>query len=69
MKYLLLLSLAACGFEVHTTGDITVHHKIELATDFFEKYCEAEYPDDKLKQEECVAKLMVDFLKSLESIK
>ena len=68
MKYLLLLSLVACGGEYTVTGNVTVTHKIDLAIDSFTAYCEEEHPNDAVKQEECIAELTANFIKTIGGI-
>ena len=68
MKYLLLLALSACGGDYVVSGNVTVTHQIDLASESFLTYCQDEFPNDTVKQEECVAELTANFIKAFGDI-
>jgi len=66
----LLLVLAACGDQrIDVRGNVTVTHRIEIATDLFVDYCTELYPNDKNAQSECVSQMVSDFLATMGDFK
>jgi hypothetical protein len=66
MKYLLLLlMLGACGGDYIVSGEVTVTHKVDLASEWFIAYCKDLHPTSEALQNECVTDLMADFLDAM----
>ncbi len=61
----LLLALSACGGDYIVSGEVTVTHKVALASEWFIAYCKDLHPIDEAKQNECVTNLMADFLDAM----
>lgn len=61
----LLLTLSACGGGYNVSGEVTVTHKVDLASEWFIAYCKDLHPIDEVKQNECVTNLMADFLDAM----
>lgn len=69
MKHLaLLLALSACGGDYIVSGNVTVTHKVDLASDWFIAYCKDLHPSSEALQNECVADLMADFLDAMSGV-
>lgn len=70
MKYLLLLSLIGCSIKGNVSGDVTVHHRIDINMDQLKQYCDSKFPDSETLARECLAeeaKRMIDFIEGLGS--